>query len=92
VQHNAVPAIRTQWRVVAYTYNREEQAQKKSATIAQEHPELRPEVFTPSGHAPYLVTVGGVMNRDDAFAFVQKARNSGLPSDTYAQNYNGKAR
>ncbi|MGA2535310.1 MAG: hypothetical protein ABSF53_04800 [Terracidiphilus sp.] len=92
VQHDAVAAIRAQWRVVAYTYNREEQAQKKSATIAQEHPELRPEVFAPSGHAPYLVTVGGVMNRDDAFAFVQKARNSGLPSDTYAQNYNGKAR
>jgi hypothetical protein len=92
VQNNAVTAIRAQWRVVAFTYNHEEQAQKKSATIAQEHPELRPDVFTPSGNAPYLVTVGGVMNRVDALAFVQKARNCGLPSDTYAQNYSGKVR
>lgn len=92
VQNNAVTAIRAQWRVVAFTYNHEEQAQKKSATIAQEHPELRPDVFTPSGNAPYLVTVGGVMNRVDALAFVQEARNFGLPSDTYAQNYSGKVR
>jgi eukaryotic-like serine/threonine-protein kinase len=91
-QKDSVPAIRAQWRVVAYTYNHEEQAQKKAATVAQKHPELRPEVFTPSGHAPYLVTVGGVMSRDDAFAFIQKARNFGLPSDTYAQNYSGKVR
>jgi hypothetical protein len=83
----AVADIRTQWRVVTYTYNRQDQAQKKSATVAMKHPDLRPEVFTPTGHAPYLVTVGGVMNRDEALMLARKSRKLGLPPDTYPQNY-----
>ncbi len=78
---------RGQWRVIAYTYNREDQAQKKSATVAQKHSELQPEVFTPTGHAPYLVAIGGAMSRDEAFALARKVRSEGLPRDTYAQNY-----
>jgi len=83
---------RVQWRVVAFTYNHADQAQKKVATIAQKNADLQPEVFTPTGRAPYLVTVGGVMSRDQAFAFAQKVRSLGLPHDTYAQNYGGKRR
>jgi eukaryotic-like serine/threonine-protein kinase len=82
----------TQWRVVAYTYNHEDQAQHKSLTVAQRYPELHPEVFTPTGRAPYLVTIGGALSRDEAFALATKARSEGLPSDTYAQNYSGKGR
>jgi hypothetical protein len=78
---------RNQWHVVAYTYNREAQAQQKAEDIKKQHPSLNPEVFSPSGHAPYLVTVGGVMSRDEANAFKQKARNEGLPRDVYVQNY-----
>ena len=33
--------------MVAYTYNREAQAQQKVASVAAKHPELKPEVFTP---------------------------------------------
>jgi hypothetical protein len=80
------------WRVIAYTYNHESQAKEKAGTIAQRHPELRPEVFTPSGRAPYLVAIGGAMSRDDAFSLARKARGEGLPRDIYAQNYGGKAR
>ena len=83
---------RHQWRVIAYTYNHEDQAQHKTLVVAQAHPDLRPEVFTPTGSAPYLVSLDGAMTRDDAFALVQKARNEGLPRDTYAQNYTGKSR
>jgi uncharacterized iron-regulated membrane protein len=83
---------RDQWRVVAFTYNHESQAQQKAAAIAQKHSELRPEVFTPNGRAPYLVTVGGAMSRDEAFALARKARSEGLPRDLYAQNYTGKRR
>jgi hypothetical protein len=86
-QNNHSAGGRGQWRVIAYTYNREDQAQKKSATVAQRHPELRPEVFTPTGHAPYLVAIGGPMGRDEAFALARKVRSEGLPRDTYAQNY-----
>jgi eukaryotic-like serine/threonine-protein kinase len=89
---NAGAGVREQWRVVAFTYNHADQAQKKVGTIAQKHADLHPEVFTPTGRAPYLVTVGGVMSRDQAFSFAQHVRGLGLPRDTYAQNYGGKRR
>jgi hypothetical protein len=83
---------RTQWRVVAYTYNHQNQAQDKVAQIISKHAALNPEVFAPRGHAPYLVTVGGSMNHDEAMAFRRKARSEGLPRDTYAQNFPANAR
>jgi hypothetical protein len=90
VGENVEAGVREQWRVVAFTYNHADQAQKKAETIAQKNADLRPEVFTPTGRAPYLVTVGGVMSRDQAFAFAQRVRRQGLPRDSYAQNYGGK--
>jgi len=80
------------WRVIAFTYNRRDQAEKKSASVAQKHPDLHPQVFTPTGRAPFLVTVGGPMSRDAAYAFARNAGKWGLPRDTYAQNYTGKRR
>jgi eukaryotic-like serine/threonine-protein kinase len=80
------------WRVVAFTYNHEEQAKEKAQTVARRYPNLHPEVFSPSGHAPYLVTLGGAMSRDEAFALVRTARSEGLPHDIYAQNYKGQGR
>lgn len=79
-----------QWRVVAFTYNREEQARKKASSLAAKRPDLRPEVFSPSGRAPWLVTVGGAMDRDAAYALARKAGSLGLPRDTYARNYTAR--
>jgi hypothetical protein len=76
-----------QWRVIAYTYNHEAQAKDKVEEIAGKHPDLRPEVFSPRGGAPYLVAVGGTMSRDEAYALVRKVRHEGLPRDAYAQNF-----
>jgi eukaryotic-like serine/threonine-protein kinase len=92
VQGDAGAGSHGQWRVVAYTYNRSDQADKKRSTVAQRYPELRPEVFTPTGRAPYMVTLGGAMSRDEAFSLAQKARRLGLARDTYAQNYTGQRR
>ncbi|HTX74627.1 MAG TPA: hypothetical protein VMD29_00385 [Terracidiphilus sp.] len=78
---------RTEWRVVAFTYNRENQAQKKASSLAQKYPALQPEVFSPNGRAPWLVTLGGALEHDAAYALARKARSLGLPRDTYAQNY-----
>lgn len=91
-QHSDLPGTQGQWRVIAFTYNHRDQAEKKSTTIAQKHPELHPEVFTPTGNAPFLVTVGGQMSRDAAYALARNVGKWGLPSDTYAQNYTGKPR
>ncbi|MEO6982542.1 MAG: SPOR domain-containing protein, partial [Edaphobacter sp.] len=84
---SAVAGGPVQWRVIAFTYNHEDQAQAKVARVQAAHPELGAEVFAPSGRAPYLVTIGGAMGRDDAYALARKARKDGLAHDSYAQNY-----
>lgn len=89
----AVLPGRSEWRVVAYTYNHASQAQTKVATIEKQHASMKPEVFTPNGLPPYLVTLGGaITSREQAIAFRDKARASGFPHDIYAQNYSGKSR
>ena len=88
-EKNVAGDSRGRWRVVAFTYNREDQARQKVAEIAKRHPDLNPTVFTPNGHAPFLVTLGGAMSMQEAFALSGKAKREGLPRDTYAQNYRG---
>jgi hypothetical protein len=80
-------AERSVWHVVAYTYTREDAAQHMAAELAAQYPKLEPQVFSPTGHAPFLVTLGGGMNRQEAFARRDAARAAGMPSDTYAQNF-----
>lgn len=80
------------WRVVAYTYNRQDQAAAKAQSLAQRFADLHPVVFAPTGRAPYLVTLGGPMGRESAFRLRDKLRRSGLPRDLYAQNYTLKRR
>ena len=78
---------RAGWRVITFTYNRTADAEKKVSDLARSHPDLAPEVFSPSGHAPYLVAIGGVMDREAAYALARRSRSLGLPHDTFAQNY-----
>ena len=80
-------AERSVWHVVAYTYTREDAAQHMATELAAQYPKLEPQVFSPTGHAPFLVTLGGGMNRQEAFARRDAARAAGMPSDTYAQNF-----
>lgn len=75
------------WHVVAFTYNHQDQAQHKADQLARTRASLRPEVFSPSGRAPYLVTLGGAMTRNEAAAFKARSRGVGIPRDTYIQNY-----
>lgn len=84
----AVPTNgRSAWHVVVYTYTHQSAAERKATELAQRYPQLEPQVFSPSGHAPYLVVLGGAMDRQAAFARRDQARAAGLPPDTYAQNY-----
>jgi hypothetical protein len=77
------------WRVIAFTFNYEDQARQKAAEIAGSHPDLSPTVFSPTGRAPFLVALGGAMSKQEAFALSGKAKREGLPKDVYAQNYRG---
>ncbi len=75
------------WHVVAFTYTHQETAQRKATELATRYPQLEPQVYSPTGHAPYLVSLGGGMDRQDAFARRDAARAAGMPQDTYAQNF-----
>ena len=83
----AHPQAGVQWRVVVFTYKSKEQAEKKVSSLAHEHPELVPAVFSLMNRDPWLVTIGGVLDRDKAYELAHKARRLGLPRDAYAQNY-----
>jgi hypothetical protein len=78
---------RAVWHVVAYTYARESAAKAKADELAAKYPQMEPQVFSPNGRAPYLVTLGGGMDRDAASSRRDAARKAGLPEDTYAQNF-----
>ncbi len=80
-------ATNANWRVIAFTYNQSGQAQAKADRLAHLNPSLHLEVFSPHGHAPYLVAVNGFMTREEAMALRNKLRGNGFPRDMYAQNY-----
>jgi hypothetical protein len=77
------------WRVVLYTYNREGDAQKMAQSINQKHAGLGAEVFSPkgAGSSPFLVVIGGQMNRDEAAKLRRRAVGLGMPHDCYIQNF-----
>jgi hypothetical protein len=85
------PAVATTpvhgWRVIAYTYNRQAQAEAMVAKLNAKHGVLQPQLFSPTGRGPWLVSLGGAMIREDAAKVLQRARHSGLPRDTFLRNY-----
>jgi eukaryotic-like serine/threonine-protein kinase len=79
---------RAVWRVIAYTYRRQQDATDMVASISAKHPNLKVEVFTPPGRSVYLVSLGGDnMDREEAAKMLDKARSMGMPADTYVQNF-----
>lgn len=84
----ATPAAAANWRVIAYTFNREADAIRRVEAIKEKHPGLEPQVFSPGGHkAPFLIALGGPVTRDQAERLRQKARAEGMPRDTFIRNY-----
>ncbi len=86
----AAPATngRAIWRVIAYTYRRQEPATAMVAKIAAKHPNVQAEVFTPKGKSGvYLVSLGGGMDHAAAVKMLDKVRSMGLPEDSFVQNY-----
>ena len=80
---------RTIWRVILYTYNHQQDADKKARELLTKHPDLGAQVFSPSSSGgPYLVIAGGKLNREAAASMRQRALREGMPRDSYIQNYN----
>lgn len=74
------------WRVVVYTYRHRSQAEHKADVIGKRYPQLHADVYAARG-GTYMVTLGGAMSRQEAFALRARAVRMGLPRDTYAQNF-----
>jgi eukaryotic-like serine/threonine-protein kinase len=90
----AVPAApaapgneRSIWRVVVYTYRGQTKAADAVSRISGEHHDLKISVFNPAGSNVYMVVVGGAMDHTHATQMLDKARNEGLPQDTYIRNF-----
>jgi hypothetical protein len=77
------------WRVVAYTYNRYSDAEKKVKTLNTRWSGFHAEVFAPhgKGQAPFFVGLGGRMTKEDAQSFYRRAMAKGLPRDTFTRNF-----
>lgn len=48
---------------------------------------MEPQVYSPTGKAPYFVALGGPSDSVSAYALRDRARRAGLPRDTYARNF-----
>lgn len=76
------------WHVILYTYGRSEDATRMAETLNSRHPNLNAQVFAAKeNEGPFLVTAGGSMSRDEAVQTRRKAVGSGLPRDSYIQNF-----
>ncbi len=75
------------WRVIAYTYNRRDEAAAKAAFVNRRYPGLDAAIWSRTGSAPFLVTLGASLTEQQAFELRAKARKEGLARDVYAQNY-----
>ena len=77
------------WRVIAYTYSSRSLAEKKAQWVNQKWRGFDAGVFAvKGGRGGYLVALGGGrMTHDEALRLQKKAQASGLPRDTYIQNY-----
>ena len=77
------------WRVVAYTYNRYADAEKKVRTLNGRWSGFHAEVFAPHGRSqgPFFVALGGRMTKEDAQSYYRRVMAKGLPRDTFMRNF-----
>jgi eukaryotic-like serine/threonine-protein kinase len=82
------PVPARNWRVIAYTYPRRAEAERKVQSINRKWSGAQAEVLEPRAAKPgnYLVALGGPMNRDEAFHFLKVARSRGMPRGTYVRS------
>lgn len=76
------------WYVVAATYRKRNDAEKRAREIARQWPKFKADVYAPpSGQGFYLVLLGAKVSQDEAAQIQQRAVAAGLPRDTYIKKY-----
>jgi hypothetical protein len=72
------------WAVIAATYGAHAGAEKRAEAIRRRWPEFKPAVHPPAGEGRhYYVILGSGLTRDEAAALQRRARQAGMPADTY---------
>jgi hypothetical protein len=84
---NTLPPGTKIWRVIAYTYDRQDVAARKAASLDHRFPKFNAQVWSKTGGRPFLVTLGGPMLKQQAVELRALARHAGVAPDVYAQNY-----
>jgi hypothetical protein len=80
-------AVVKTWSVVVLTYAHAADAERKAAEIDGKWPELRAHVLAMNGGSRNLVVLGTGLSKEDALSLRDKALASGLPRDSYVQNF-----
>lgn len=76
------------WRVVMYTYGKQDAAEARANALNEKHQNLDAKVFAPNvGRGPYLVVAGDGMSRDQAVEQRRRVVGMGMPHDTYIEKY-----
>lgn len=71
------------WYVVAATYTRKADAEKRAQSITKKWPRFKPEVYSPPDAGYYLVLLGADLSQKAAAGVKQRAIAAGMPRDTY---------
>jgi hypothetical protein len=93
----AAPATRTRteparsgWAVIAATYGAYQGAEKRAEAIRDRWPQFQPVIFPRPGEGrKYYVVLGSGLTKDQASALHRRARQAGMPDDTYVTKLGG---
>jgi hypothetical protein len=78
------------WAVIAATYGAYQGAEKRAAAIRQRWPEFEPIIYPPAGEGRrYYVVLGSGLSRDEAEGLYRRAKQAGMPRDTYVTKLGG---
>jgi len=67
------------WRVVLYSYQYRQDAQRRLVLLGRSHPTLDAHLFVPAAHGPFMVVMGGPLSKDAADQLKTQAIPLGLP-------------
>jgi hypothetical protein len=76
-----------EWRVVLYSYEHQQDADRRVELVNRNHPGVPAHLFIPASGGPYLVVTGGKLTHEQAVALRLKAIRLGLPTAIQIQSF-----
>jgi hypothetical protein len=79
--------VHNEWRVVLYSYQHQQDADRRIELLNRNHPGLPSHLFIPARGGPYMVVTGGAMSHDQAATARLRAIRLGLPTTIQIQEF-----